>query len=111
MHCPNFTQVLTMVNPAIFYRTADGHEEGVGVRIKKLLEMLDTIGVEHIPESLLRDMIRSRTACKAKATQFFLRSGTDHTVIKRGSDSVAMGCVCIPYQDIPDEFFDNLDDG
>lgn len=104
-------QMLTMVNPAISCRTPDGHIEGVGVRVKKLLEMLDAAEIEYIAESLLRSLIRSRKGCKAKASQYFLQSGRSNTVIRRDSDSIALACVCIPNRDIPDEFFDNLHAG
>ena len=103
--------MLTMVNPAISYRTLDGHIEGVGVRIKRLFEMLDAAQIEHITESLLRNLIHRRKGCKAKATQYFLQSGTSNTVIRRDSDSTPCACVCIPNRDIPDEFFDNLQAG
>ena len=104
-------QMLTMVNPAISYRTPDGHIEDVGMRIKRLFEMLDAAQIEHITESLLRSLIRSSKGCKAKATQYFLQSGTSNTVIRRDSDSIALACVCIPNRDIPDEFFDHLHAG
>lgn len=61
--------MLTMVNPAISYHIPDGHI--VGVRVKRLFEMLDAVQIEPIIESLLRSIIRSRKGCKVEATQYF----------------------------------------
>ena len=104
-------QVLTVVNPATTYHTEEGQIDGIAVRVTGLLDMLSQKNIAHVEESVLRALIKKRNGCKPRAKQYFLKPGERGLTIKRDSSSIALGCVCIPYRDVPEEFFLNLHEG
>ena len=81
------------------------------MRVTALLEMLTEKEIPHVDETVLRALIKKRKGCKPRAKQYFLKAGEMGLTIKRDSTSVALGCVCIPYRDVPEEFTFNLHEG
>ena len=86
---------------------------GLAIAMQGFLNLLDMYGIQHDNEERLRRIVRSKPTCLSRAKQFFLRPGAKKTLIERkDSSSVSsLGCICIPNEDVPEEFYDNLPEG
>ena len=106
-------QVLQVINPAVTYRVGDIKVAGLAIAMQGFLHLLDKYGIEHENEECLRRIVRSKPSCLSRAKQFFLRPGAKKKMIeRRDSSSVSsLGCICIPNEDVPAEFYDNLPEG
>ena len=86
---------------------------GLAIAMNGFLSLLDRYGVQHENEERLRRVIRSKPSCLSRAKQFFLRPGCKKQLIERRNVSsvTSLGCFCIPDEDVPMEFYDNLPEG
>ena len=99
-----------MVNPSCSYSSGEKRNlKGVAISLKKFLKVLDDKQIEHDEESHIRRNLRRRADVKTTATQFFLSaSATSRDMVRK--NCTPQSCVIIPKSDIPQEFFDLIDE-
>ena len=85
---------------------------GVAIVLKDFLLALDNHGISHASENQIRQHIRKRSDCQTHMKPHFLKKGYKSNRICRlvPSSTWCKTCICIPWTDIPDTFFESLCD-
>ncbi len=101
-----------MINPKVVYTPkppkgkplVQGSVTGVAVWLKGFLMLLDKYHIPHPNEIYIRKQLRERSTCDTRMKQYFHdKKAKDITVARQ--QKVCRPCVCIPRDDIPEEFF------
>lgn len=105
--------MLQFVNPTVRYKSSDSHgvmRPGVAVILKDLISVLDQLSVEHPDEAAIRRILRQRKDVVTTANQRFLLSCISGAQKITKSNSHHYSCVIIPREDVPQSFFDKLEE-
>ncbi len=106
-------QILQVVNPSCTYAVGEkkGHCAGVAVLLKEFLNQLDARHIDHYNESQIRKTLRLRKDVKTTATQFFLKPGSNSkSICRKNNNCRHCSCLIIPHSDLPDSFFEVIQD-
>ena len=78
---------------------------GVAVRLPQFTEYLDKHGISHKPDKAIRKKAKKNAKCAPHMKQYFLKQGVtiDGTRIRR-IHSVCKGCLCMPENELSEEF-------
>ena len=100
------------MNPTVQYKSTDSRgamRPGVAVILRDLISVLDQLAIEHPDESSIRRVLRQRKDVVTTANQRFLvdKSGAERI---NKSNSHHYSCIIIPREDVPQTFFDKLEE-
>ena len=82
---------------------------GVAVILRDLISVMDQLNLEHPDESSLRRVLRQRKDVVTAANQRFLVATSGAEKITK-NNSHHYSCVIIPREDVPQTFFDKLEE-
>ena len=99
-----------MINPSVKYKVqvSGGDTKriyGVVISLKEFLSSLDKHSISHDTEKVIRQILRKSPMAVTHTKQYFSK-GSSSSIIR--SSSTCKACVCIPKEDVPDDFFDWL---
>ncbi len=108
-------QVLRVINPKVTYTPkptkgkplTQSSVTGVAVWLKGFLKLLDRCDIPHPSEVDIRKQLRGRHACDTRMKQYFHTKKAEGVTVAR-QHKVCRPCVCVPREDIPEEFFATL---
>ena len=83
---------------------------GVAISLKEFLKATDFYNIESDGEKAIRQTLRGHPRCETRKKQYFNVIGSTNLTIDRISGVRCLTCVCVPNDEIPDCFFQAIED-